>query len=62
MKATLLTDIISHLGKPKTTYGTAKETVIVIEERGNVMIVEGKGGRYSVPSKKLQVWENKKQV
>ncbi len=46
MTSYLLEDIISHVGKPKVVYGTKGEKVKIISERGNVLIVEGKSGRF----------------
>lgn len=48
---TLLRDIHSHLSKAvknKVTYGLKGERVKLLSDRGNVLIVEGKNGRFSV--------------
>ena len=53
-KALLLKEITSNNGKSKTVYGSKNELVSIISNRGNVLIVEGKTGRYSVKGIELR--------
>lgn len=55
MKGILNKDIVSLTGKKKTVYGANKELVKIISDRGNILIVEGKTGRFPVNKKDVQI-------
>lgn len=53
MKAILREDVKSRIGKKRQVYGLKGEPVTIISDYGNVLIVEGKRGRFPVSQKNV---------
>ncbi len=61
MQAILLQDIITNKrekGKEYPIYGKKREVVEVVSIRENVLIVEGKWGKYSVTINDIRILNN----